>query len=127
MAEKKTKFEYAGRIGADQAAAYLEAMAAGLREQRLRLASGGQSIMLHPAETLRAELEAAFNPEKGKGSLQFELSWRVEEAEAAGDLLISSEEEPEPEGGAEDEDEEPMMTEPITNPEGEELVIDRGF
>ncbi len=113
----KSKLDYAGRFDPDQLATYLEAIAEGLRRERVRIAAGGRSIVLQPRGIIRLELSAETDPEKGRSSFEMELSWREAEVVSAPELLISTAE-------AEEEQEE------RENPAREDdvpLTVDQGF
>jgi amphi-Trp domain-containing protein len=83
-------FDFAGTIAAEQAAEYLERLAAGIRAGRIALGAGERKLSLAPSDMLKLEVEA--ESEGGKGSLAFELSWKPAETppptlEIIGDAL----------------------------------------
>lgn len=91
----KNKFDYAGRFEPEQLATYLESIAAGLRQERVRIAAGGRSIVLEPRGIVRLEIAASTDHEKGRSSVEMELSWRDAEVASTPELLINTEDEPE--------------------------------
>jgi amphi-Trp domain-containing protein len=92
MAEKQS-LEFNSNIDTGEAAAYLEALARGLRDGHVLIESGDKSFNMEVGEGVDIELEAKSNPEKGKSSVELKLSWRVEEPVEEGvppTLLITS-------------------------------------
>ncbi len=61
----KNKFDYAGRFEPEQLATYLESIAAGLRQERVRVAAGGRSIVLEPRGIVRLEIAASLRSREG--------------------------------------------------------------
>ncbi len=91
----KQSLEFEAKLDAGNAADYLEALAKGLRDGRIIIESGNKSLSLDVGGdiAMELELEAKSNPEKGKASVEFELSWKavpqvVEEAPPS--LLITT-------------------------------------
>jgi amphi-Trp domain-containing protein len=85
----KDSVEFSAQVSAEEAAGYLEALARSLREGRALLESGDRSISLELGPSIKLELEAASDPEKGKSTIDVSLSWRAAEpAVAAPSLLI---------------------------------------
>ena len=82
MAEE---FEFTSKVDSARAADYLETLAQHIRDGSVQLAAGGEAISLAIGTDVKLEIAAEANAEKGKGSLQFELSWKtpapVEETE----------------------------------------------
>lgn len=117
---QRTKVEYAGRVGFDQVAAYLESIAEGLRKKRIRFGAGGRAIALTPSGVARLEIEASHDPEKARSSIEIELSWHEAEDAAGGELTISSQEEDFPTTSPEEErtfgDEAPGEGEIVVDP-----------
>jgi amphi-Trp domain-containing protein len=92
MAEKQS-LEFIGNIDANEAAAYLEALARGLRDGHVLLESGDKSLNIEVGDGVDLEIEAKSNPEKGKSSIELKLGWRIEEPveeEVPPTLLITS-------------------------------------
>jgi amphi-Trp domain-containing protein len=88
MAHKES-VEFSGQVSAEEAAGYLETLARSLREGRALFESGDKSVGLELGPSLKIELEAETDPEKGKSSIELSLSWRAAEpAVAAPSLLI---------------------------------------
>jgi amphi-Trp domain-containing protein len=77
---KNNGFEFAGRVSTEQAAEYLERVAAGLRAGHIGLGAGGRRVNLVPAGIVKLELEA--EGEEGEGAISMELSWKPAEAPA---------------------------------------------
>lgn len=75
---KQGEFEFAGSVAAEQAADYLERIAAGLRAGQISLGAGERRLSLAPGEMLKLEVEA--ESEGGKGSVALELSWKPADA-----------------------------------------------
>jgi amphi-Trp domain-containing protein len=92
MADKET-LEFSGSVEPHAAAAYLEALARGLRDGRILIESGDKSLSLETASEISLELEAETNPDKAKSSVEIALSWRIVQPvaeEAPPSLLIAS-------------------------------------
>jgi amphi-Trp domain-containing protein len=86
---KKDTLEFSDSIAPSEAAQFLEAIAKSLREGSSLLESGDQSLGLQIGKTVKLSLEAQSDAEKGKGSIEVSLSWRMEEpAEAPRSLVI---------------------------------------
>lgn len=73
----REELEFSTTTRGVQVAEYLNRIADGLRQGTLTLGAAGQTVHLQPAETIRLEVEAESRPDKGKGSLQLELSWKL--------------------------------------------------
>lgn len=87
----REKLEYSGRVDAAHLAGYFEALAEALNAGAVRLAVGERSIVLEPQGAIRVEVSASKDVEKGRSSLQVELSWQQQQAEPpAPDLEISA-------------------------------------
>ncbi len=91
----KQSLEFEAKLDAGNAADYLEALAKGLRDGRIIIESGNKSLSLDVGGdiAMELELEAKSNPEKGKSSVEFELSWKaipVKVEEAPPSLLITT-------------------------------------
>lgn len=80
MGDKSGKFEYAGQVSAEQAAQYLERIAAGLRAGHIALGAGARRASFAPTEMLKLEIEA--EAKEGRGDLALEISWRPAEEPA---------------------------------------------
>ena len=83
------KFEFSATLEAAQAAEYLSRIADGLRRGVVALTAGGRSIRLEPTAMMAIEIEAETKPEKSKGSLGLEISWKAERAAAKDTLAIT--------------------------------------
>ena len=91
----KQSLEFEAKLDAASAADYLEALSKGLRDGRIIIESGNKSLSLDVAGdiAMEIELEAKSNPEKGKSSVELELSWKVvpqKVEEAPPSLLITT-------------------------------------
>jgi amphi-Trp domain-containing protein len=91
----KQSLEFEAKLDAGNAADYFEALARGLRDGRIIIESGNKSLNLEVAGdiVMELELEAKSNPEKGKSSVELELSWKVvpqKVEEAPASLLITT-------------------------------------
>jgi len=71
------KLEFSTTTRGDEVANYLFQIADGLRLGTLTLRTGGHTVHLQPGEMLRLEVAAKNKADKGKGSLQLELSWKI--------------------------------------------------
>ncbi len=76
MGNQEKSLEYSATCDPDDMAQYLEALAQCIRDGRIAIADGHRSIELRCSESVRFELEAKSKPEKGKESLNLELSWK---------------------------------------------------
>jgi amphi-Trp domain-containing protein len=76
MENGEKAFEYSGYSEPSTVADYLESLAQHLRNGRVHLAAGGESIDLEMAANVKVELAAKVKPDKGKGSLQLDISWK---------------------------------------------------
>jgi amphi-Trp domain-containing protein len=72
----KDKIEFSGSVSADDAAAYLESLADGLRKRSMLLESGDTSINVEVAEDVKVELQVSADEEKGKSAIELAMSWR---------------------------------------------------
>jgi amphi-Trp domain-containing protein len=72
----KGKFEYSATADSARVAEYLAKIAEGLSTGSISLASQNETINLAPAKTIRLAIAADGNPEKTKGSLVVEISWK---------------------------------------------------
>jgi amphi-Trp domain-containing protein len=82
MSEKE-KFEYTGRLDAEHMATYLTSLAEAIRRGSVRLSAGERSVTVTPEGIMRLEVSASNDPEKGRGSLELEVSWQRAAAEPA--------------------------------------------
>lgn len=89
MEEKEQSFEYAVSVDADKAASYLESVARYVRSGMLSLSAGAESIDLQVGTEMKLEIAAEQKLEKGKGSLQVELSWKIPTAKEEGEIKIA--------------------------------------
>jgi amphi-Trp domain-containing protein len=71
----KTELEFEQRVTAEQAAAYLEEVAEGLRTGALELSAGDERVRLSPGEVVKIELEASSDNDKQE--LSIEMKWHV--------------------------------------------------
>jgi amphi-Trp domain-containing protein len=86
---EKGSMEFTAQVSADEAADYLEAIANACREGSALLESGDKSLTIEVGRDVKIELDAQTDPVKGKGSIDFSLSWRVaEQAETPPSLVI---------------------------------------
>ena len=76
MPEGDRSFEFSTRSDPDQTAEYLERVARYVRAGLVRLSSGNDAINLAVEGDVKLEITAESKPEKGKGSLRVELSWK---------------------------------------------------
>lgn len=87
MGEKQSTFK--ANIAREQAAAYLEDLAASLRAGTVALSQGNRQVVLSPARSMALELEVS--DKKGRQKLDLELSWYVvPEIESEDSLTISA-------------------------------------
>jgi amphi-Trp domain-containing protein len=83
------KFEFTGTLEPAQAADYLSRIADGLRQGVIGLAAAGRSIRMEPGTWVTIEIAAESKPEKAKGSLAVEVSWKAREQASADALEIT--------------------------------------
>ena len=74
--QEEQTFEFSGRLGPGQVADYLENLARYVRAGHLRLSAGPDAIEMHLGQEIKMEVAAEVELEKGKGSLELELSWK---------------------------------------------------
>jgi amphi-Trp domain-containing protein len=74
--DSERSLEFSAYCEPAQVADYLEALARHVREGRVELAVGSESVQLAFSPNVKLELAAKTKPEKGKGSLEIEVSWR---------------------------------------------------
>jgi amphi-Trp domain-containing protein len=74
--ETDRSFEFSAYCEPAQVADYLEALARYIRAGHAQLAVGSESIQLSFSPSLKLELAAKMRPDKGKGSLELDISWR---------------------------------------------------
>ena len=87
----REKLEYSGRLDAAHLAGYFDALAGALKAGAVRLAVGERAITLEPQGAIRVEVSASKDLEKGRSSLQVELSWQQHQPEPpAPDLEITA-------------------------------------
>ncbi|MET0412762.1 MAG: amphi-Trp domain-containing protein [Polyangiaceae bacterium] len=73
-ARARNKIKLEQTLAREEVAAYLEAIARGLRKGQIEFRRGDETLELSPAESLEVTLKAS---EKAKGGkLKIELSWR---------------------------------------------------
>jgi amphi-Trp domain-containing protein len=85
---KKDSLAFRDTVSPGEAAGFLEALAKSLREGSSLLESGDQSIGLQIGSTVKIDLEASSDAEKGKGTIDLSLSWRMEEQTEAPPSLV---------------------------------------
>ncbi len=83
------KFEFTGMLEPANAADYLTRIADGLRRGVISLAAAGRSIRLEPGGMVTIEVAAESKPEKAKGSLGLEISWKAREQASVETLEIT--------------------------------------
>ena len=90
MADKQS-LEFTGSLTVEATAAYLEALAQGLREGHVYIEAAGEFIDLEVGDDIALELEASAS-DKGKTSLEVSLAWRAAKrpVEVAPGLVIRS-------------------------------------
>jgi len=107
-------------LQAEQAASYLEDLAASIRAGTVNLSHGDERVVLTPKQTLALELSAS--EKKDKQKLSLELSWRtLAETTSPGTGLVISAEAPPPteEASTEESDEEDVDEEDVEEYEDE--------
>lgn len=77
----KEKVQFAGAVTPQEAAQYLESIAKGLRERSMLIESGDSSLTVEVADEVKIEISAAADSEKGKASVELNLSWRAKREE----------------------------------------------
>ena len=76
---KRSKLSYDAHLSKEEVSAYLEAVAEGLRQGRIKMSHDGKCLELLPNADLRIDISAA---QKGpRQRLAFEVSWRLPEDE----------------------------------------------
>jgi amphi-Trp domain-containing protein len=83
------KFEFTATLEPAHAADYLSRIADGLRRGVIGLSAAGRSIRMEPGATVTIEIAAESKPEKAKGSLAVEVSWRAREQASVDALEIT--------------------------------------
>ena len=73
----KARFEYTATSDSARVAEYLSKIAEGLAAGSVSLAAHSESINLTPAGVVRLTIEADGNPERSRGSITLEISWRA--------------------------------------------------
>jgi amphi-Trp domain-containing protein len=73
---KKTKIKFASSMPRDEAVAYFEAIAAGLKSGKIDFHQGDETVTLTAPERLDVEVKAVSKGDKAR--VHFELSWRVD-------------------------------------------------
>lgn len=76
---ESNKVEFSATFSVTQVAEYLTRIAEGLLQGVITLSSEGKTIELTPGDVLRLEIEAESKPDKGKGSLAIDLSWKAKQ------------------------------------------------
>jgi amphi-Trp domain-containing protein len=83
------KFEFTATLEPAQAADYLARIADGLRRGVIGLAAAGRSIRMEPGPMVTVEIAGESKPEKAKGSLAVEISWKAREQASVDTLEIT--------------------------------------
>lgn len=96
MDQEERAFEFSTYLEAAQLGEYLASLGEHLKAGRVHLGAGADSIDLELAPNVKLEIAAKVRPQKGKGSIQLDISWKrppqleeglqigtVEESEAA--------------------------------------------
>jgi amphi-Trp domain-containing protein len=73
----KEKIEFSGGISTDDAASYLESLAAALRKRTVLLESGDASVTVAVGEHVKVGLEVSADAGKGKSNIDISMSWRA--------------------------------------------------
>jgi len=73
----KKELEFKAVMSRDEVRGYLQDLLAGLNEGTICIQTGGEYIVLNPADLIKVEVEAKRKKDKSKFSL--ELSWSGEE------------------------------------------------
>jgi amphi-Trp domain-containing protein len=76
MDHEERSFEFTAYVEPAQLGEYLESLAKYVRSGRLHLTAGADAIDLDLAPNVKLELAAKVRPQKGKGSLQLDISWK---------------------------------------------------
>ncbi len=79
MAKEEVEFEKTVEV--DEAVAYLERVAAGLRGGKVLVEEGNSSVSLEVKGPITMEIEADFDSDKQKCSFEVKLEWRLGEAQ----------------------------------------------
>jgi len=72
-ARSRDKIKLEQTLGREEVAAYLDAIARGLRKGQIEFRRGGETLELCPAESVQISLKAAEKTKGGK--LKIELAW----------------------------------------------------
>lgn len=72
----KTKLQFDSMLTRDEAAAYFEAIAKGLRKGSIHFHQSDESLDLAPAEHIGIEVKA--QQKSGRQQISFELEWRTD-------------------------------------------------
>jgi len=102
MENGERTFEYSAYSEAAVVADYLESLAQHLRQGRVHLAAGGESIDLQVTTNVKIDLSAQVKPAKGKGNFQLDVSWRQPPATEDSLRIEAATEEPEAEEAEEE-------------------------
>ncbi|HEV2359934.1 MAG TPA: amphi-Trp domain-containing protein [bacterium] len=86
---KNGKFEFTATLEPANAADYLSRIADGLRRGVIGLTAAGRSIRLEPGSMVTVEIAAESKPEKAKGSLGLEISWKANQEESVAALEVT--------------------------------------
>ncbi len=77
MSKEDQAFEFSTKCDQATAADYLEQLAKHIRNGNVQLSAGTESIGLTVEGEIKLEIAAEAKPEKGKGNLQLEISWKA--------------------------------------------------
>ena len=83
---KEQRVQFDGFLELEQAAAYLEDIARGIRTGTLSLRHGGEAVTLSPRPMLKVELEAKQSKDKEK--VELEIKWRRAPEQSGAELDI---------------------------------------
>lgn len=92
MGEKQSTFK--ANIAREQAATYLEDLAASVRAGTVALSQGDRQVVLNPASSMALEL--AVSDKKGRQRLELELTWYAAPETGGTDALTISAQAPQP-------------------------------
>ncbi len=86
MSHEKTHdtFKYESRMASEDAAGFLESLAAGLRQHEVSLESGHESVSLRVPDEVSFECSANENLEKRHGGFSLSVEWRAASHEGVG-------------------------------------------
>jgi amphi-Trp domain-containing protein len=86
----KAKFEYSATADSARVAEYLTRIAEGFAAGSISLAAQSESINLAPTGTVKLTIEADGNPDRLRGSINLEISWKAATDNHQNSLEIST-------------------------------------